>query len=111
MGQKCSVALIFGRRGKSLIQTSFRYHITVEWHVYLVSIGLICSNEVLKRCLQNCSFQELTGLIDLTPVKEDEEIVENFQPTQLCTQVTTSFPNIVVAFRTFSDQDHESLGR
>jgi len=31
--------------------------------------------------------QELTGLIDLTPVKEDEEIVENFQPTQLCTQI------------------------
>jgi hypothetical protein len=31
--------------------------------------------------------QELTGLIDLTPVKEDEEIVENFQPPQLCTQI------------------------
>ena len=108
---KCSVVLIFGRRGKSLTQTSFRYHTTVEWYMYLVLFGLICLVRVLKRCLQNCSFQELTGLIDLTPVKEDEEIVENFQPTQLCTQVTSSFPNIVFAIRTFSDQDHESLGR
>ena len=27
--------------------------------------------------------------------------MENFQPTQLCTQVTSSFSNIVFAFRTF----------
>jgi len=32
--------------------------------------------------------QELAGLIDLTPTfKEDQEIVENFQPQQLCTQI------------------------
>jgi len=31
--------------------------------------------------------QDLTSLIDLTPVKEDQEIVENFQPPQLCTQI------------------------
>ena len=31
--------------------------------------------------------QDLTCLIDLTPVKEDQEIVENFQPPQLCTQI------------------------
>jgi len=31
--------------------------------------------------------EELTKLIDLTPVKEDKEIVENFQPQQLCTQI------------------------
>jgi len=31
--------------------------------------------------------QELTSLIDLTPVKEDQEIVENFQPQLLCTQI------------------------
>jgi hypothetical protein len=31
--------------------------------------------------------QELSSLIDMTPVKEDQEIVENFQPNQLCLQV------------------------
>ena len=31
--------------------------------------------------------QDLTSLIDMTPVKEDQEIVENFNPAGLCTQI------------------------
>ena len=55
--------------------------------------------------------QELTSLIDLTPVKEDQEIVENFQPQQLCTQVwmcviPTTMVNTEIII--IVDQDYES---